>query len=204
MRAQDSTTAKAVAKISKFEPDAFAATPAPGCSARTADADRPPDTVLGARSPVRVDTESGGGSSRLRCLLRPRAELAFFPTSTLVEIAESGSALIDAEDASFLRFQATPDRAAARLGDKLVCQARIRAARVFGQDVVCSLAALPFANDEEVPRVIEVLDQDVPEVAGEVRHFPPDCVCDLSSPLAVLGREARLPDREHRHDVPPS
>ena len=74
---------------------------------------------------------------------------------------------------SFLQCEATAERASPRLGDELVCHSRVRAARVLGKHRVCSLAALPLTDHEEVPGVVEVFDQDVPEVAGKAFILPP-------------------------------
>src|SRR6266566_1119636 len=66
-----------------------------------------------------------------------------------------------------------------------------------------ALARRPLTDDEQVPGVVEILDQLVREVAVELRHVAPDCLGDRSTLLYLLGGEMRLPDGIDRHRCPP-
>src|SRR5438094_2056673 len=82
---------------------------------------------------------------------------------------------------------------------------RHRASRLLVRSVSISrrvrhLPAEPAADDQEVPGVVEVLDDLMAQVALEVPHVAPNPPCHLGTGGGALLGEPGLPDDEDGHD----
>src|SRR5262245_39055497 len=71
--------------------------------------------------------------------------------------------------------------------------------RQIAQRRVGRLAARPTADDEQMARLVEILDQLVVQVAVEEQHVRPDRPRDPNPLVRRLRRELRLPDRIDAH-----
>src|SRR5262245_31557035 len=82
--------------------------------------------------------------------------------------------------------------------DKLLGALGVRMRRVRHRGIR-GLAARPPADDEQVARLVQILNQLVRQIAVETQHVPPNRLRDLHSFLRGLSRKPRFPDRINTH-----
>src|SRR5258708_1378599 len=93
----------------------------------------------------------------------------------------------------------TTNEAGSGSRDQLVGPSCIWRVGVLPQNLIRSSAARPRAHDDEMARIVEILDQLVGDVAVETRHIAPDRLGDCQTLLADPGGKERLAHGEDRH-----